>query len=75
MATDQQADCADQQAGCAGSSDTPKNTGIDWADPNVPPGNAPPMPRWPLVLSAVAWIAWLAFLVMMAVERTSSATV
>lgn len=57
------------------SSDTPKNSRVDCADPDVPPGNAPPMPRWPLVLSAVAWIAWLVFLVLMAVERASSATV
>ncbi len=52
-----------------------KKPGVDWADPDVPAGNSPPLPRWPLALSALAWIAWLAFLVLMAVERTASATV
>ena len=55
---------ADQQAGSA-----------SFTGPDVPVGNAPPLPRWPLVLSALAWIAWLVFLVLMAIERTASATV
>lgn len=33
-----------------------------WADPSVPAGNAPPMPRWPLPLMLVAWVAWVGFL-------------
>ena len=36
---------------------------IDWADPKVPVGNAPPMPRWPLVVLATMWLSWLVFLV------------
>ena len=41
----------------------------DWDDPNIPAGDAPPMPWWPLVLSAVAWCGWLVFLVVMMVLR------
>ncbi len=38
---------------------------IDWADPNVPVGNAPPLPKWPLALSICAWLVWVVFLVAM----------
>jgi hypothetical protein len=38
---------------------------IDWADPNVPVGNAPPLPKWPLALSICAWLVWVVFLVVM----------
>lgn len=41
----------------------------DWADPKVPAGNAPPLPGWPLYLSAAAFAAWLLFLVAMAFVR------
>lgn len=37
--------------------------GIDWNDPQVPVGDAPPVSHWPLVVSAVCWFAWVAFLV------------
>lgn len=40
-----------------------------WSDPNIPVGNAPALPRWPLVVAALAWTAWVVFLGMMAVER------
>ena len=50
-----------------GSGDEPKKPRIDWADPNVPVGNAPPMPRWPLTAAAIAWIVWVVFLVAMLV--------
>ena len=36
--------------------------GIDWADPTVPVGNAPPMSPWKVVLFAIAWVGWLGFL-------------
>lgn len=59
-----------------------KQSGVDSAagqadlnEPDVPVGNSPPLPRWPLVLSALAWVGWLTFLVLMAVERTASAMV
>jgi hypothetical protein len=42
---------------------------INWADPNVPAGNAPAMPSWPLFGSAFVFALWLAFLVAMAVIR------
>jgi hypothetical protein len=45
------------------------SSGINWADPNVPAGNAPPLPLWPLVLSIVVFSAWIIFLVAMAVIR------
>lgn len=40
-----------------------------WADPGIPIGNAPPLPRWPLVLATLAWLGWVVFLAVMAVER------
>lgn len=43
--------------------------GINWADPDIPAGNAPALPRWPLVVSALAFAAWVVFLVAMAVMR------
>ncbi len=47
--------------------DRPK---IDWEDPSIPPGDSPPMPRWPLAAFVVAWVGWLGFLLMMALSRT-----
>ena len=44
----------------------------DWADPNVPAGDSPPMPRWPLILSAIAFGLWLVFLVIMAIVRVKT---
>ena len=46
-----------------------KEPKINWDDPSTPAGNAPPMPRWPLIASAVVFSAWLVFLVAMAVLR------
>ena len=46
--------------------------GVDWSDPNVPAGNAPALPRWPLWLASVVWLGWLTFLVLMAAVRLSS---
>ena len=48
------------------------NRGVDWADPTVPVGNAPPLPRWPLAAFALAWLGWVAFLAVMAVARHQS---
>ncbi len=42
-----------------------KKRGVNWEDPSVPIGNAPPLPRWPLVLAGIAWLAWVVFLVVM----------
>lgn len=49
---------------------TAKPPKYDWDDPKVPAGNAPPLPRWPLVASGVAFALWLGFLVVMAIVRT-----
>ncbi len=42
---------------------------IDWDNPNTPAGDAPAMPRWPLMLSIVVYGGWLVFLVVMAYMR------
>jgi hypothetical protein len=47
----------------------PVKAKVNWADPNIPPGDSPPMPLWPLVASAVAFGLWLVFLIAMAVVR------
>ncbi len=47
------------------SSDRRKSPRVDWADPNVAVGNAPPLPRWPLAVATVAWLAWVVFLAIM----------
>ena len=46
-----------------------KKSRVNWDDPSVPVGNAPPMPRWPLVVTAIAWLAWVVFLIAMLVSR------
>ncbi len=43
--------------------------GIDWSDPSIPVGDAPPMSVTPLALSWVVWLVWLVFLVTMAVSH------
>ena len=53
----------------AGSSAVEPKPRIDWADPSIPVGNAPPRPKWPLVLLAVLWLAGIVFLALMAVSR------
>jgi len=59
----------------AGQSSSPEEKrGINWDDPSVPIGNAPPLPRWPLVVSAVAWFASVVFLVVMMLGRDGSGT-
>ena len=42
-----------------------KKRGVNWEDPSVPIGNAPQLPRWPLVLAGFAWLAWVVFLIVM----------
>lgn len=48
-----------------GSSDEAGRPRIDWEDPKIPVGNAPPLPRWPLVVAVFGWLGWVAFLVVM----------
>ncbi len=57
------------EAGTSHESNRPR---IDWADPNVPVGNAPPLPRWPLIVAGIAWLAWVVFLVVMTVNVSRS---
>ncbi len=47
-----------------GSADETKPS-VNWADPSVPIGDAPPLPRWPVVLLFSMWVASIAFLVVM----------
>ena len=56
-------------------SENQKKTRVNWDDPSVPVGNSPPMPRWPLVVSAMAWIAWVVFLIVMLASRYDAAAV
>ena len=51
-----------------------KKSRVNWDDPSVPVGNAPPMSRWPLVVTAIAWLAWVVFLIAMLVSRYDAAT-
>lgn len=43
--------------------------GVDWSDPAIPAGDAPPMARWPLFAAAAAFGLWLIFLVAMVIVR------
>ena len=38
-------------------------------DNDLPPGDSPPMPRWPLTLAIVLYAGWMVFLVSMMVLR------
>jgi hypothetical protein len=49
----------DSQRGEEGR-DRPK--GVDWSDPDVPAGDSPPLPPWPLHVSATLWGGWIIFL-------------
>ena len=53
----------------SGSADQKKKPRIDWTDLQVPIGNAPPLPWWPLAVSGIAWLAWLGFLAAMMLWR------
>lgn len=46
-----------------------KKSRVNWDDPSVPVGDAPPMPRWPVVVTAIAWLAWVIFLIAMLASR------
>ncbi len=65
---------SESRSGTGQSSSPEKKRGINWDDPSVPIGNAPPLPRWPLVLAAVAWFASVVFLVVMMLGRGGSGT-
>ena len=46
---------------------------IDWEDPAVPIGDAPPLPRWPLYLTGALWAGSIVFLFVMLLSRTGVA--
>jgi hypothetical protein len=41
-------------------------------DNDLPAGDSPPLPRWPLTAAIVAYGVWIAFLVSMAVLRITT---
>ena len=55
-----------------GSQDKQKKPRINWEDPEVPVGNAPPMPRWPVLVLGIAWIGWITFLIVMMLSRVQA---
>lgn len=50
------------------SSTPEKKSRFNWKDPSVPVGNAPPFPKWPLMLSATLWVGWTVFLFVMMIR-------
>ena len=48
---------------------------IDWEDPTIPIGNGPPLPRWPLAVSGIAWLLWIVLMLVMALTRDAAAGV
>ena len=46
---------------------------VNWDDSTVPVGNAPPLPRWPVVVAGLAWLAWLVFLIALLISRGGAA--
>lgn len=54
-------DTSKKPNGGEGSSRRGRSRGRQAAD-DVPIGNSPPMPRWPLVAFGLAWLAWVGFL-------------
>ena len=47
------------------SGETLKKRGINWADPSIPVGDAPPMPYWPVAVFVAVWVGWIVFLMIM----------
>ncbi len=41
-------------------------------DNNLPPGESPPLPKWPLTASIVAYSVWMVFLVAMMIVRLTT---
>ena len=52
----------------AQEADKPKSI---W-DNDLPPGDSPPLPRWPLTASIVAYACWAVFLVAMMIVRLTT---
>ena len=60
----------DKKAGEANASDKTEKRSI-W-DNNLPAGDSPPLPRWPLTASIVAYSLWMVFLVSMMILRLAT---
>lgn len=43
--------------------DRSRPKGVDWSDPDIPAGDSPLLPLWPLLASAALWGGWVVFLV------------
>jgi hypothetical protein len=54
------------------SDDAQEKPRINWADPDVPAGNAPPLPSWPFAVALVCWLGWIGFLLSTALGRMPS---
>lgn len=52
------------------AAEQPRPKGI-W-DNDLPVGDSPPLPRWPLTASIVAYALWMVFLVAMMVVRLTT---
>ena len=55
------------------SPDEQRKPRINWEDPNIPVGNAPPLPRWPLAAMGLAWLVWVVFLAVMLLSVVQAA--
>ena len=53
----------------SGGSNETRRRRVDWSDPEVPAGNSPPLPAWPLVIAGVLWGACVVFLAVMVLGR------
>lgn len=51
------------------SNSTSNDRSVDWNDPSLPPGVAPPLPRWRLPASIITYLVFVGFLVTMVVLR------
>jgi hypothetical protein len=56
-------------AEAAGRSTGQTNTSRSVWDNDLPPGDAPPLPRWPLTLAVSVYVVWMAFLISMMILR------
>ncbi len=44
--------------------ESPKSSArrVDWDDPAIPAGNAPPLPSWPSWVTGALWALWVGYL-------------
>jgi len=47
---------------------TPQGSKSIW-DNDLPAGDSPPLPRWPLTVSIIVYVCWMIFLISMMVLR------